>query len=74
MPTLAEIESTALRLPKADRLHLVDALLGSLPFPFASGTDAEVFEEAKRRDDEIESGRTKALSETDFWNGVHRGK
>ncbi|EIP98148.1 Putative addiction module component [Opitutaceae bacterium TAV1] len=72
MPTLAEIERTALRLPETDRLHLVDKLLGSLPSPPAVFTDDEILAEAISRDAELESGHVPPLSEAAFRKGVRR--
>jgi putative addiction module component (TIGR02574 family) len=72
MSTLQEIEAAVLRLPDKDRLQLADKLLGSLPPPPAAAEADEILAEAIRRDAELESGATKPLSESEFWNGVRR--
>ncbi|MEY2880027.1 MAG: putative addiction module component [Verrucomicrobiota bacterium] len=74
MTKLAELEAAALRLPDAERLHLADALLGSLPPPPAAAEPDEILAEALRRDAEIESGRVKPLSDAAFWAGVRRAR
>lgn len=69
---LAEIEAAALRLSEKDRLQLVGKLLSTLPPSHPVGAD-EILADAASRDAEIESGRTKPLSEDAFWAGVRRG-
>ena len=72
MTKLAEIEAAALRLPDTERLHLADALLGSLPPPPAAAEPDEILAEALRRDAEMESGQVKPVLEEAFWAGVRR--
>jgi hypothetical protein len=72
MTKLAEIETAALRLSDRERLHLADALLGSLPPPPAASEPEEILAEALRRDTELETGRAEPLSEAAFWAGVRR--
>jgi putative addiction module component (TIGR02574 family) len=74
MTKLAEIEAAALRLPDTERLHLADALLGSLPPPPAAAEPDEILAEALRRDAEMESGQVKPLSEDAFWAGAGRAR
>ena len=74
MSTLQEIETAVLRLSDKDRLQLADKLLGSLPPPPAAGNPDEILNEAMRRDSELESGRVRPLSETEFWSGLRRGQ
>jgi len=70
MSTLQEIEAAVLRLPDRDRLQLADKILGSLPPPPVPAEVDEILAEAVRRDEELENAKVKALSETEFWNGV----
>jgi hypothetical protein len=72
MSTLQEIEAAVLRLSDRDRLQLADKLLGSLPPPPAAGSPDDILNEAMRRDAELESGKVRPLSETEFWDGVRR--
>lgn len=53
-------------------MRLTDRLLGILPAPDACEPD-EILAEAERREAELESGKTKPLTEAQFWTGVrHR--
>jgi putative addiction module component (TIGR02574 family) len=56
------IEQSALSLPKQERAHLVHALLDSLDAP--SGTDIQNIwlNEARRRADEIDTGKVNLVS------------
>lgn len=72
MSTLQEIEAAVLRLSDKDRLQLADKLLGSLPPPPATAGPDDIVNEAVRRDAELESGKVRSLSETEFWNGVRQ--
>jgi putative addiction module component (TIGR02574 family) len=74
MSTLQEIEAAVLRLSDRDRLQLADKILGSLPPPPVPAEADDILAEAIRRDAELESGKIKALSETEFWNGVRRSR
>ena len=71
MTPLKELEVAILRLPDKDRLRLADRLLGTLPAPDACEAD-EILAEATRRDAELESGKTRPLTEAQFWAGVRR--
>lgn len=74
MSTLQEIEAAVLRLTDKDRLQLADKILGSLPPPPVAAAPEEILAEAIRRDAELESGKVKPLSETEFWDGVRRSR
>jgi hypothetical protein len=37
---------------------------------FLSVTQEEFLQEAAKRDDELESGKVKALDESEFWSGI----
>jgi len=58
----AEIEQEALALPERDRAALAAKLLGTLPPP---GTDVSN-EEVEKREQELESGQTAAISHEEF--------
>jgi hypothetical protein len=68
---LKELEAAALRLPSKQRMRLAERLLRTLPAPDAL-SPSEILAEAVRRDEEIESGAVRALSEAEFWAGVRR--
>ena len=72
MSTLQEIEAAVLRLSDKDRLQLADKLLGSLPPPPTAGSPEEILNEAVRRDAELENGKVRPVSETEFWHGARR--
>ncbi|MFT4176795.1 MAG: addiction module protein [Luteolibacter sp.] len=67
MSSASEIQDLALRLPKRSRLKLAGELLRSVS---TSSSSADVLEEAVRREAEIESGKVKPLTESEFWAGV----
>jgi len=73
MRTLEEIEAAILGLPEQGRLHLADEILGGLPQPPGALGSEEILAEVIRRDEELESGMLKPLSEEAFWAGVRRG-
>ena len=73
MSTLQEIEAAILGLSEQDRLHLADRILGTLPQPPGAMRPEEILAEAIRRDEELENGMAKPLSEEAFWTGVRRG-
>jgi putative addiction module component (TIGR02574 family) len=60
------IEQSVLRLPKPDRAHLVHLLLDSLDDPSDTDIQALWLNAAKRRADEIDSGRVKLVSGEDL--------
>ncbi len=71
MTPLEEIEIAVLRLSERDRMRLTDRLLATLPAPGATEPD-EILAEAERREAELESGKTKPLTEAQFKSGVRR--
>ncbi|MBL9201590.1 MAG: addiction module protein [Opitutaceae bacterium] len=71
MSLLKELEVAVLRLPAKDRVRLADRLLGTLPAPLGQ-SPAAILAEAERRDDEIENGKVRPLTEQEFWAGVRR--
>lgn len=74
MPTIAEVRSLAMKLPKKSRQRLGNELLDSvMDEPPGAMTGDEILAEAMRRDEEIESGKVKALSEEEFW-ALTRGR
>jgi len=75
MSTLPEIEAAILGLSEQDRLHLADKILGSLPQPPGGMRSEELLAEAIRRDEELENGMVKPLTEEAFWAGLrHSGR
>ena len=73
MRTLEEIEAAILGLSEQDRLHLADKILRSLREPPGAMGSEDILAEVIRRDEELESGMLKPLSEEAFWAGVRRG-
>jgi hypothetical protein len=69
MSSVSEIQSLALKLPQRSRLKLAGELLRSVT---PGVTSADVLEEASKRDAELESGKVKPLTESEFWAGVSR--
>jgi hypothetical protein len=67
MNTTAEIHNLALKLPQRSRLKLAGELLRSVTPDTSS---QELLDEALRRDNEIDSGKTSLLSESQFWSGI----
>jgi hypothetical protein len=67
MPSALEIQALALKLQLRSRLKLAGELLRSVG-PAVSAD--QLLEEAVRRDEELESGATTALSEAEFWCGL----
>jgi putative addiction module component (TIGR02574 family) len=59
---LAEIEQEALALPDRERASLAARLLDTLPAPDTEVSNAEV----DRREQELESGQTTAISHEEF--------
>jgi hypothetical protein len=72
MSTVNEVEVAALQLSERDRWHLASRILGSLPSPLDAQAPESILAEAQLRDEELEKGTTKSLTETEFWGGVHR--
>ena len=60
------IERSALRLPKPDRAHLVHLLLDSLDDLSETDIQELWLNEARRRADEIDSGKVKLVNSEDF--------
>ena len=71
MSPLKELEAAVLQLPERDRLRLADRLLGTLPAPDPCEPN-EILAEARRRDAELDGGKTRPLIESQFWAGVRR--
>jgi hypothetical protein len=69
MSSNRDVEVSALRLPEKQRLRLADKLLASLPPPPGAWTRNQIVVEASRRDNEIENGNVKPMSEKEFWSG-----
>jgi len=67
MPSAAEIQALALKLPLRSRLKLAGDLLRSVG-PAVSAD--ELLDEAARRDDELERDEEIGVDEAAFWNGV----
>ena len=67
MSSASEVHQLALQLPPRSRLKLAAELLSSVE---ASVTQDEFLQEAAIRDDELESGKVKALDESEFWSGI----
>lgn len=72
MSTMQEIEAAVLRLPESERLLLADRILSTLPAPPGALAEEAIAEEAARRDAEIESGKVRPLTDTEFWEDVRR--
>ncbi len=64
--TSTAIEQSVLRLPKPDRAHLVHMLPDSLDDPSDTDIQALWLNAAKRRADEIDSGKVKLVSSEDL--------
>ena len=60
--TSTAIEQSVLRLPKPDRAHLVHLLLDSLDDPSETDIQELWSNEARRRADEIDSGKVNLVS------------
>jgi putative addiction module component (TIGR02574 family) len=60
--TSTAIEQSVLRLPKPDRAHLVHLLLDSLDDPSETDIQELWSNEARRRADEIDSGKVNLIS------------
>jgi putative addiction module component (TIGR02574 family) len=72
---LEELAPEALRLPTKDRVLLAASLWESLDDPYdlaVSFDDDEAISLAIKRDDEIESGKVKALSHSELMNRLRR--
>ena len=63
----ADLLAAALRLPEDAREELADRLYESLGPPGAGDVDAAWAEEIKRRIDDLESGREKAIPLDEAW-------
>ena len=72
---LEELAPEALRLPTKDRVLLAASLWESIDDPYdlaVSFDDDEAVSLAMKRDDEIESGKVKALSHSELMNRLRR--
>jgi putative addiction module component (TIGR02574 family) len=72
---IEELAPEALRLPIKDRVLLAASLWESLDDPYdlaVSFDDDEAISLAIKRDDEIESGKVKALSHSELMNRLRR--
>lgn len=72
---LEELAPEALRLPTKDRVLLAASLWESIDDPYdlaVSFDDDEAISLAMKRDDEIESGKVKALSHSELMNRLRR--
>lgn len=67
MSSASEVHQLALQLPPRSRLKLAAEHLSSVE---ASVTREDVLQEASKRDGELESGKVKALNESEFWSGI----
>lgn len=63
----AELLEAALRLPEDTRTELADRLYDSLGPPDESDVDAAWAEEIRRRIDDLESGKEKAIPLEEAW-------
>lgn len=70
MSSASEVHGLALKLPARSRLKLAGDLLRSAT---PSVSPDETLAEAAKRDEQMESGEVKALTEAEFWSGVVRG-
>ena len=61
MIKLAEIQSAIMQLPPQDRAELRDWMLEKVPFEFDPAVEEAWDKEAKRRLDELDSGKVKAI-------------
>ena len=72
---LEELAPEALKLPTKDRVLLAASLWESIDDPYdlaVSFDDDEAISLAMKRDDEIESGKVKALSHSELMNRLRR--
>ena len=70
MSAIKEIEQVVLALPLKDRAQLAESLLESLPPLGNALSDAEELAEAKRRENEIASGKVQPVAHNEFWKKV----
>jgi hypothetical protein len=69
MNKASEIQDLAMKLPQRSRLKLAGDLLRSLD---SETSPRDILDEAARRENELESGKTQELDESQFWAGVTR--
>ena len=78
MPTIAEVRSLAMKLPKKSRQRLGNELLDSTLDEPPGGMSAEdILAEAERRDEEMESGKVKPITHEEMMRWMksrRRGK
>jgi hypothetical protein len=70
MTEITEIEKAALRLPVGQRVSLAQSLLDSLPLAIEDTSEAAEFDEAERREREIETGKVQPINEAELWRRV----
>ena len=66
MPTLTEVRSLAMKLPKSSRMRLASELFESSTEPTSAWSAGDILAEAVRRDQEIESGAVAAVPLDEF--------
>ena len=76
MPTLTEVRTLAMKLPKASRLRLASDLFDSSSDQLVRSDAEEILAEAGRRDADIESGEVAAISLKQFMDktGARRSR
>jgi putative addiction module component (TIGR02574 family) len=67
MTKLVEIQSAIMQLPPEVRAELRDWMLDNVPFKFDSSVEEAWADETKRRLDDLDSGRTRAVSSEDVF-------
>ena len=70
--TLEEIVAAVQGLSDHDKLRLADSILASLPEAPGAMEPEGILAEAIRRDEELENGTIKPLSEEAFWEAMQR--
>jgi hypothetical protein len=67
---IEEIEQKLLALPLKHRVFLAESLLDSVPLVAQEMTEAEEMAEVECREQRIESGQVRALTDEEFWRSV----
>jgi putative addiction module component (TIGR02574 family) len=70
--SLAEIQNAVKNLSPDERAGLVAWILESLPEHTEEDAINESIAEAERREEEMESGVTKPISDGEFWSALKR--
>lgn len=65
-----EIRDAAMKLPAEEKVRLAEALLASLDDPDQAAIDAAWADEAERRIDALDSGRTTAIPTDDVLRDI----